>query len=69
MPLRSWGMPRRREPAMSMLAYARFEERDEVVRAEQAARDPATPARQVDYAELRKRFMERFSETLAYLAK
>jgi hypothetical protein len=66
MPLRSWGMPKRREPAMSMPAFSCLEERDEAVRMEQA---PRNPAKHIDYAELRKRFIERFSETLAYLAK
>jgi hypothetical protein len=54
---------------MSTLAYARLEEGDEAVRTEQASRDSTKSARRVDYAELRKRFIERFSETLAYLAK
>jgi hypothetical protein len=52
-----------------MLAYIRLEERDEAVRIEQAPRKSTESARRVDYAELRKKFIERFSETLAYLAK
>jgi hypothetical protein len=49
-----------------MPAFSCLEERDEAVRMEQA---PRNPAKHIDYAELRKRFIERFSETLAYLAK
>jgi hypothetical protein len=54
---------------MSMPAFSCLEERDEAVRTEQATRNPAKTALHIDYAELRKRFIERFSETLAYLAK